>query len=370
MQRPHTKVTIRDVASRAKVSTSTVSRAFSRPDRVSATTAKRVFKAADELGYHSEAVDVRPIRHRKGLIAILVPDISNQFYSDIMRSVQRQCFKHGLGLIVSETRESPALERIAFDKVVKDADGVILVSSRMTDAMIRKCAQARPLVVVNRAVRGVPSVVIDVRPGIRQAIEQLQVSQPGADITYLDGPASSWSVGVRWKALRHECQVRGIHVRRFWPGTPTFEGGYACVDRYLDFPTSAVIAHNDMMAIGFVAGMRKRGLQCPRDFSVIGFDDDLVGRMSNPSISSIHMSLPEVGAYAEKTLRDVIGGDAKKELFASIPTSFVLRESTRGGEPPASGFHMAGGLSGPLQGLPASKPPAGRVGAGLRTSRV
>lgn len=325
----HKKVTIRDVASLAQVSPSTVSRALARPDRVSAATAKKIFEAADALGYHDAAVDSRPIRRRKDLIAILVPDISNQFFSDIIRSVQHQCFSHGVGLIVSETKESPTLERLAFDKVVKEADGVILVSSRMTDAMIRKCAQSRPLVLVNRVVRGVHSIVIDVRPGVSRAIEKLEKTSPGADITYLDGPANSWSVGVRWKALQHECKVRGLRVIRYWPGMPTLEGGYACVDRYLAHHTGVVIAHNDMMAVGFISGMRRHGMRCPQDFQLIGFDDDVVGQMSDPSITTIHMFLPEVGAYAEKTLRRIIEGQDKPNLFLSISSSLIVRESTR-----------------------------------------
>ncbi|WEV53277.1 LacI family DNA-binding transcriptional regulator [Bifidobacterium sp. ESL0704] len=322
------KVTIRDVAQLADVSPSTVSRAFARPDRVSAETTKKIFAAADKLGYHEEAVQTRPSRHRHDLIAISVPDIANQFFSDIIRSVQHECFNRGVGLIVSETRESASWERMAFDKVVKNADGIILVSSRMPDSMIRKCAQARPLVVVNREVRGVSSIVVDVRQGVHQAVEQLQIGNCH-DITYLDGPANSWSVGMRWKAIRGECHSRNIDVHRMWPGVPTFEGGYACVEQYLQHPTGAVIAHNDLMAIGFIAGMRKRGYECPRDFSIIGFDDDTVGRMSDPSISSIHMSLPKVGNYAEHLLAASVEGTVKPGQLARIPSSLIVRESTR-----------------------------------------
>jgi DNA-binding LacI/PurR family transcriptional regulator len=321
------KSTIRDVAKLANVSPSTVSRAFARPDRVSAKTTKKIFEAADALGYHSEAVETRPSRHRKGLIAIIVPDIANQFFSDIIRSVQRECFSKDVGLIVSESRESASLERMAFDKIVGNSDGVILVSSRMPDSMIRKCAQARPLVVINRVVRGVPSVAVDVQSGVQQAIEQLGLTK-AKEITYLDGPANSWSVGVRWKAIQAECKLRDIAVQRFWPGIPTFEGGYIFVEKYLHHPTGAVIAHNDMMAVGFVAGMRKRGFECPRDYSIIGFDDDVVGRMSEPSISSIHMSLPKVGAYAEHLLNSIIEGNGKPNLVSLIPSSLIVREST------------------------------------------
>ncbi|MCI1984501.1 MAG: LacI family transcriptional regulator [Bifidobacteriaceae bacterium] len=327
MNRASAKVTIRDVARVADVSPSTVSRAFSRPDRVSAETTKRIFKVADELGYHSDPVETRPSLRRKGLVAIIVPDIANQFFSDIIRSVQRECFNRGVGLIVSESRESASWERMAFDKVVPNADGVILASSRMPDAMIRKCAQARPLVVVNRVVRGVPSIVIDVQTGVKQAIDHLGAAGY-KELTYLDGPANSWSVGMRWKAIHAECEAHGIEVQRFWPGLPTFEGGYAFVEKYLRHPTGAVIAHNDMMAIGFIAGMRKRGFESPRDYSIIGFDDDIVGRISEPSISSIHMSLPKLGSQAERLLMQSIERTGEPPLLSMIPSSLIAREST------------------------------------------
>lgn len=321
------KVTIRDVANAAKVAPSTVSRAFSKPDRVSAVTAKRIFVIADDLGYHRDVVENRPIRRRKGLVAILVPDIANQFFSDIIRSVQRELFAKDFALIVLESQENASLERLAFNKIVDSVDGIILVSSRMPDSMVRKCAQARPLVVVNRVVRGVPSVIVDVQQGVRLAINQLQI-RGSKDIIYIDGPANSWSVGVRWKSIRDECKKRNISVHRFWPGVPTFEGGNAAVDKFLRAPTDAVIAHNDMMAVGFVAGLRKRGIECPRDYLIVGFDDDAVGRMSDPSISSIHMPLSELGVRAALLLSVMIEGERKPQLLSCISSTLIPREST------------------------------------------
>jgi len=321
------RVTIRDVARLAGVSPSTVSRAFARPDRVSAATTRRIFAAADQLGYHAAPVETVPSRGRRGLIAIIVPDIANEFFSDIIRGVERECSNHGLALIVSESRENASLERAAFDKVMNYADGVILTSSRMPDSMIRKCAQSRPVVVVNRAVRGVPSVLIDNEPGVRQAIECLHANGVGG-VTYLDGPASSWSVGVRWNTIAAACKARGMEVRRLWPGSPTFEGGFAFADKFMQHPTHAVIAHNDLMAIGFMAAMRRFGLEAPKDYQIIGFDDDIVARVSEPTLTSIRVSLPILAARASRLLFARLDGRRPESEIFRIPSALVLRGST------------------------------------------
>ena len=321
------KVTIRDVAKAAGVSASTVSRAFARPDRVSAATTKRIFAAADELGYHEDKIETVPLRGRKNAIAIIVPDIANQFFSDLIRAVQRECVAKGFMLIVAESRESASLERESFDRVAPNVDGVILTSSRMPDAMVRKCAQTRPVVVANRIVRGVDSVVIDVTDGACQLAKHI-AEQGYKRVTYIDGPATSWSVGVRWNVFSQMCAKCGITARRLWPGSPTFEGGYAFAQRYLEDPTGAVVAHNDLMAIGFIAAMRRKGYDCPEDFIIAGFDNDSIAQLSFPPLTSVRQSSASLGAEAAALLIEHLHGPQSQISQLTVSTSLAVREST------------------------------------------
>ncbi|PJM72729.1 LacI family transcriptional regulator [Bifidobacterium primatium] len=321
------KVTIRDVAKAAGVSPSTVSRAFSMPGRVSPETTKRIFQVADELGYHGVPIESRPSVGYKGLVAIIVPDMTNQFFTDIIRSVQRECANHGVGLLVSESRESASMERVAFDRAVYYADGVVLASSRMPDSMIRKCAQVKPVVVTNRIIRGVPCVITDVAPGMRQAVRHLKELGFGR-VTYLDGPAHSWSAGMCWNALTRACGEEGMKIKRQWPGVPTVEGGFQAAKEYLKNPTGAVIAYNDLMAVGFLSAMRQSGYECPRDFSVIGIDDDMAGRLAVPPLTTIHRSTRLVGAQAAQTLLQRFSSGGADTSVQSTPTRLVVREST------------------------------------------
>ncbi|OZG67489.1 LacI family DNA-binding transcriptional regulator [Bifidobacterium eulemuris] len=327
------KVTIRDVAREAGVSPSTVSRAFARPDRVSAATATIIFDAANRLGYHSEPVQTVPLRGIRGVIAVIVPDIANQFLSDVIRAVQHECDTHDYALIVAESRESASMERTAFDRIAPLVDGAILTSSRMPDAMIRKCAQTRPIVSANRIVRGVDSVVIDINDGVEQLADHIQ--RMGFDrVTYLDGPATSWSVGFRWHTVSQACAARGIAARRLWPGAPTVEGGFAFAGKYLDDPTGMVVAHNDLMAVGFMAAMRRQGRHCPQDYSIAGFDNDLIGQISQPTLTTVRQSPALMGTRAARILFDRLKGERPAQDITTVPTSLIIRESTRrpGGE--------------------------------------
>lgn len=322
------KVTIRDVAKAAGVSPSTVSRAFSMPGRVSSATTKKIFEVADQLGYHDIPIESRPSVGHKALLAIIVPDLSNQFFTDIIRAVQFECEQKEYGLLVSESRESATREREAFNRAVYYADGVILASSRMPDSMIRKCAQVKPVVVTNRIIRGVPSIVTDVRQGMVQAVTHLQ-ELGFTKISYLDGPAHSWSAGICWSTLTQVCAEQGMKLKRYWPGIPTFEGGFLFAKQYLANPTGAIIAYNDMMALGFIAAMRQNGKECPRDFSIIGIDDDIVGKLAWPALTTIHRSTRLLGKQAAWTLLSHFGTDYEKNIVLNTPTSLVIRNSTR-----------------------------------------
>ena len=164
------RITIYDVARQAGVSPSTVSRTFSRPDRVSISTARMVQRVADSLGYHSDMVDSRSDSQGRGLVAVIVPDLGNQFFTGVIRNIQDECERFHFETLILDTRESITRERRIIDAVAPVVSGIILVSPRMPDAMIRKCAQLRPLVSVNRNVRGVSSISIDSSKGACQVI--------------------------------------------------------------------------------------------------------------------------------------------------------------------------------------------------------
>ncbi|OZG68019.1 LacI family DNA-binding transcriptional regulator [Bifidobacterium eulemuris] len=333
MSEPDTenRATIRDVAQAAGVSISTVSRAFARPGRVSASTAKRVFAAADALGYRARAVDTpTPADDRRlhGILAISVADIANPVFADYVKSAQHQCMSKGFGLMVIDAEETGAIERNALRLAHAHVDGFILASSRASDVTIRKIAEIKPAVTINRPVRGLQSISGDPAPGLEAAIGRL-VDLGHDSLTYLSGPEASWQDGMRWRTISASCARHRITLRRV-PGTaPTYAGGYGIAPTFLDNPTTAVIAYNDIAAIGFMAALRARGYSVPGDVSVIGVDDLPVSMLVEPRLSSVRLPRRQLGRQAVDALIGRLHHTESHPNFEPVmlPSSFVERAS-------------------------------------------
>ena len=217
-------VTIYDVARAAGVAPSTVSRTFSRPGRVNAATAERIRQVADQLGYRANPLARALSTARSRMIALVVSDVANPFYSEIIRGAQAAAAQAGCTIVLADAQESDRLERASLERVLPVVDGVVLGGSRMSDSSIRMIAKQKPVVVLNRAVVDVPSVVPDNAGGIRLAVEHL--SRLGHDaITYVAGPEASWADGMRWRSLQDAAADLQLRVRRIGPVTPDVPGG-------------------------------------------------------------------------------------------------------------------------------------------------
>jgi LacI family repressor for deo operon, udp, cdd, tsx, nupC, and nupG len=145
-----TRATIRDVARVAGVAPSTVSRALSRPGQVSSSTARRIREVAAELGYRTEPLVTESTDTLTGLVAILVPDLGNPFFAGLIKGAQSEAERAGFGLLVSDADETASVERGAVQRLASVVDGFLLASSRMSETAVRKTAETRPTVLLNR----------------------------------------------------------------------------------------------------------------------------------------------------------------------------------------------------------------------------
>ena len=133
-------------------------------------------------------------------------DISNPVYFEMIRGAEEEAAKNGYTMLLAHTRESGVVEREAIERSMDIVDGIVLSSSRMSDAAIRSMAKQKPTIVMNRGVSGVASVVTDNQRGVLRAVEHLR--QLGhREIAYLAGPEASWANGMRWRSLK-ECGCR------------------------------------------------------------------------------------------------------------------------------------------------------------------
>ena len=320
--------TIYDVAAASGVAPSTVSRAFSRPGRVNAATAERVRRVAAELGYRVEPPDSARPPGRSGLIAILVSDVTNPFFFDIIQGAGTTATQARRTLLVADVHESADAEREALERVLPLVDGVVLATSRLSDSAIRVAARQRPTVVLNRVMTGIASVVTDNAGGARQAAEHL-AALGHRSITYVAGPEASWAGGVRWRALHEAAGELRLRLRRVGPFAPTLAGGAAAAEALAGTGSTAAVTYNDLMAIGLMGGLTALGARLPRDLSVVGFDDIFGADFCTPPLTTVAAPLRHLGAVGVATLLDVQAGTGPRPVRPTLlPAQLVVRGST------------------------------------------
>lgn len=320
--------TIYDVARACGVAPSTVSRAFSRPGRVNAETAERIRQVAAEMGYRTNPLARALPTGRTALLALVVSDVTNPFFFDIIRGAEEEATTAGYTLLVADVQESVEAERQALDRTLPLVEGLVLATSRMSDSAIRVAAKQRPTVVLNRVMTDVPSVVTDNARGTRRAVEHLAgLGHPV--LTYVAGPEASWADGMRWRSMREAAFELDLKVRRLGPFPPTLAGGQAAARALAEHPTTAVVAYNDLVAIGLMRGLAALGARVPQDVSVVGFDNIFGADFCSPPLTTVAAPLRNLGAYAVRTLLEQRGNRTLREVRpALLPAQLFVRGST------------------------------------------
>lgn len=320
--------TIYDVARAAGVATSTVSRAFSRPGRVNADTAERIRTIAAELGYHTNPMARALPTGRTSMLALATSDITNPYYFEIIRGARSAAAELGYTTLLTDAQESDRFEREDLERAIPSVDGIVLASTRMSDSAIRMTAKQRPLIVLNRDITDVTSVVVDHAQAAQLAMDHL-LALGHRRVVYLAGPEASWADGIRWVTLRSLAAERDMQVRRLGPFPPTIIGGVAGASELSQSPGPAVIAFNDLMAIGVIRGLIAMGAKIPTDVSVVGFDNIFGSDLVTPGLTTVAAPLRTLGSMAVHNLIAMIGGartTAGEPLV--LPTQLVVREST------------------------------------------
>lgn len=325
---PTQRVTIYEVAREAGVAPSTVSRAFSRPGRVNSETAERIRRIADEMGYRTNPLARALTTARTYMIALVIADITNPFFSDIVLGAKAAATASGYTMLLIDAQESDQRERAALERAMPAIDGIILATSRMSDSAIRMMSKQKPVVVLNRAIADVPCVVTDNARGARRIVEHL--GELGHDrITYVAGPEASWADGMRWRSLREAAVELELKVRRIGPFTPDVDGGVQAAEEVHAHPTSAVVAYNDQMAIGLIRGLYSMRVRVPQHVSVVGFDNIFAADLVTPGLTTVAAPMRAEGATATRHLLTMIeGAPGRTGPPVVLPVRLVVRAST------------------------------------------
>jgi LacI family repressor for deo operon, udp, cdd, tsx, nupC, and nupG len=318
-------VTLQDVADEADVAVSTASRALSNPDRVSAATRRHVQSIAMRLGYRHNRMATALETGRTPMLALLVADITNPHNFGLIRGAEAQARAAGFTLILGNTQESSEFERAHAERLEPAVAGFVLASSRLPDDELLELAEQRPVVLFNRQTASLPSVVSDSADAGRQIIDHL-AALGHRSLTYLGGPANAWVDGERSRALSKFAERAGIKVIRRGPFAPTLEGGSAAADIGLASGTTALVAFNDLLAIGVLQRLQHLGIDVPGDVSVVGFDDIFGSDFCHPPLTTVTAPVEQAG----RTLIDLLLGprDVQRTPRIVLPTVLRVRDST------------------------------------------
>jgi DNA-binding LacI/PurR family transcriptional regulator len=324
--------TLHDVAREAGVAVSTVSRALTLPDRVSAPTRAHVQEVAQRLGYRPNRIARALPSGRTLMLAVLVADITNPYHFGLIRGAEAQARAAGRTLVLGDTRGRAALEAEHLDRLGSVVDGIVLASSRLPDAELVDLARRRPLVLHNREVAGLPSVSTDLADGARQVVAHL-AALGHRGVAYLSGPRDAWSEQQRWAGLSAAAGAAGMTAERLGPFPPTVEGGPAAADAGLAAGATALLAFNDLLAIGVLRRLEERGVAVPGTVSVTGFDDVFGADFCHPPLTTVATPSEEAGrALVDVLLNDRAATDVPPRIV--LPSALRVRDST--GLPPGA----------------------------------
>ncbi|BCY11985.1 LacI family transcriptional regulator [Actinoplanes sp. L3-i22] len=320
-------VTIKDVARLAGVSQSSVCRALADPARVRPETRERVESAARELGYHPNRVARSLITGRTLNIGVVLPDLANPFFPSVVKSIQTQARRFDYAVFLSDTDEDPAVEVPAIRALAKQVDGFLLCSPRAPDEDLRSFAGEKPIVVLNRRITPFPSVTADSADGMRQAVAHLH-ALGHRTIAYVAGPRTSWSNRDRLRGLRAATAAREMTLVEAGNVAPTVDGGAAAADLVLASAATAVLAYNDLVALGLLQRFHVRGVAVPERMSVVGFDDILVAGLVGPPLTTVAIAKEQIGRVGVDLLLELMADRDDGATRRVLPTQLIVRGST------------------------------------------
>jgi len=318
-------VTIRDVAKAAGVSISTVSRALARPEQVAAATRHRVEEAVHALGYRPSVAARGLVTGRTGNIGLLVPDLENPYFGSVCKGVQERARAGGYNVFIADSNEDTALEGEILASMAGQVDGMILCSPRSSDGQLQRLGGHK--VLVDRRMDGVASIAGDHAGGMRQILGHL-AALGHTRIAYAGGPAGSWSNGEREAALEGASAASaGLDVIRLGNFPSSFTGGIQAGDFAIASGATAVVAFNDLVAVGLLERLQQRGVTVPAQVSVASFDNVPVATLVRPSLTTVDCPRIQMGRNSVDMLLDAVAGRGESAAV-TVESELIVRQST------------------------------------------
>ncbi len=308
------QATIREVAARAGVSPSTVSRVLNGldADHMRPETKDRVLLAIEELDYTPVKAAQTLRRQRTQVIGILVPDISNSFFSRIVRGVGSVAFEKGFSTLVCDSNHSVEKESHYLDILLAEGvEGIVFIPVGRPDmARVKRLLhQGIKIVVADRRVEGLPTVGADNQGGSRELTKHL-LRLGYQRIAYIAGPQEVSTAQDRLAGFRQTMAVANLSPVAVCHGKFTYESGYEHAQKILKkYRVDAIMAGNDLIAIGVIQAAEDMGLSLPEDLGVTGFDHTPLLALVRPKLTTVKVPAYRFGEEVSRQLFDGKGED-------------------------------------------------------------
>lgn len=332
------KVNIKDVAAAANVHPSTVSRVMNPSTRsmVSADVATRVQQIAKELGYARSSLASSLRTGKSYTIGVIIPDLSNPVFPPVVRGIERTLAAEGYIALLADSDNNPKSERAIFDSMkARHIDGLILATAHTEDAVVLASIEEHmPLVLVNRTTdeQDVAEVVNNDELGIQLAVAHL--TDLGHErIAYLGGPENTSTGMGRRRAFEQQGKLGKFKLRTelvYSCTAFTEDAGLEGMRKILatDESFTAVIAANDLLALGCYDALDEQGLSCPSDVSVTGFNDMPFSDRLSPPLTTLHIQHDELGVQAALMLLEEVRDPGMVPKTLTLDPQLIVREST------------------------------------------
>jgi LacI family transcriptional regulator len=332
------RVTIADVAREAGVSMMTVSRVVNNKEGVSQETRQAIEEVIQKLDYHPNILARGLATQRTGTLGLILPDISNPFFSGVARGVERAASAEGYSILVCDTEEDPQRELDVLELLLeKWVDGLVLCSSRLDQQKLQSIlAQYPAAVLVNKQLESenahfsVGCALINDKAGGQMATNHL-IKSGHKEIGFLSGPPISQSGCWRAEGYQQALMEAGLAYRPelVIPCGPTVEDGQrAAAQLLVAHPEiTALFCYNDLVAVGVIQACNASGRVIPDDLAIVGYDDIILAPLVTPPLTTCRVEREELGKLATELLLERLGGCSEGCAVRILQPELIIRAS-------------------------------------------
>lgn len=333
------KITINDVAKKAGVSATTVSRVLNNnaEGHMREETKGKVLKAIEKLNYTPDKYAQFMRKQKSGIVGVIVPDISNQFFSLMVRGIENVFSQNGYAVIICDAENCLEKENKCITTLLQEkVEGVILTPVYIESDQIKKLIDRKiPVVLSDRKLENVnlPYVGSDgLKDGYK--LTQYLIHRGYKKIGFVRGPSEVSTARDRFEGYRSAMEDARLKINEGWilQGDYTFEGGHQVGNKFAEstreFP-EAIIAANDLMAIGIVRALEEKKIKIPQDVGIAGFDNIPISSLIHPKLTTVEIPVYGIGQEAALILLDYIRGNRKRKKTKSLDTKLIRGESCK-----------------------------------------